>query len=122
MTFLEIYTGSHDISLYLGLSLSVVHTVLSLIYFAYRYAKGDDIPEHDYLDDILTISKIKCLVNPFYFKHPMYIILAALSLLMIPVMLATTWPAAPLTIIYYFIHRIRKVNIEKKKMWAKLKS
>jgi hypothetical protein len=125
MTFAEFYNFFGDIVIITGISLAVVYAVLSLIYFAYKYAKGDDIPYFNSLPD-LTMSNlldIRLYINPFYFKHPVHCMITSMGIFMTPFIVAVGWPVLiPLAVICYFIYRTRKVNLDKKKMWAELKS
>jgi hypothetical protein len=121
---IEIYRFFGDLAIVTGISLAVVYAVLSLIYFTYKYAKGDEIPElENSIPDIIitNLSDIRFYINPFYFKHPVYSIMTTVSIVIIPFIIAVGWPILiPLSIVFYFIHRTRKVNLDKKKMWGKL--
>jgi len=120
---IEIYRFFGDLAIVTGISLAVVYAVLSLIYFTYKYAKGDEIPELNSIPDITVtnLSDIRFYLNPFYFKHPLYSILTATGIVIIPFIIAVSWPALiPLSVVFYFVHRTRKVNLDKKKMWETL--
>jgi hypothetical protein len=120
---IEIYRFFGDLAIVTGISLAVVYAVLSLIYFTYKYAKGDEIPELNSIPDITVtnLSDIRFYLNPFYFKHPLYSILTATGIVIIPFIIAVGWPALiPLSVVFYFVHRTRKVNLDKKKMWETL--
>jgi hypothetical protein len=122
--FIETYKFFGDLAIVTGVSLAVVYAVLSLIYFTYKYAKGDDIPSHNAIPDIIitNLTDLRFYLNPFYFKHPVYSILTTMSIVTIPFIIAVSWPALiPLVVVFYFIQRARKINLEKKKMWQTLK-
>ena len=125
MSFYEFYSLSADIAGNVGPVAASIYSVLSLIYFAYRYAKGDDIPRFNDTPRI-TLSNlvaIKYYINPFYFKHPVDIIMTALYIGVGPLIVAVLWPGLiPAAAIFYFIQRTRKINLDKKKMWNELKS
>jgi hypothetical protein len=125
MTLLEIYRSFGDLAIITGVSLVVIYGVLSLIYFAYRYAKGDDYPDFTSIPalTITNLSDIRFYINPFYFKHPVICLMTAMSIFLIPCIVAVGWPVViPLAAVCYFIQRTRKVNLDKKKMWEELKS
>jgi hypothetical protein len=125
MTFAEFYKYLGDTAIISGMVLAAIYSVLSLIYFGYRYAKGDDIPKFFSLPDltITNLTDIKYYINPFYSKHPVNYIITALSIFAIPFIVAVGWPVLiPLAAVCYFIQRTRKVNLDKKKMWDELKS
>jgi hypothetical protein len=125
MTFVEYYNFYGNIIIASGMSIAVVYVVLSLIYFAYRYAKGDDIPDFTSIPDLSmsNLSDVRFYVNPFYFKHPVNFIMTAMGIFMLPFIVAVGWPVLiPLVGFYHFIVTTRKKNIEKKKMWEELKS
>jgi hypothetical protein len=125
MTLLEIYKSLGDLAIITGMTLAVIYVVLSLIYFVYRYAKGDDIPKFTSIPTltITNLSDIRFYINPFYFKHPVNCLMTAMSIFLIPFIVAVGWPVViPLAVICYFIQRTRKVNLDKKKMWEELKS
>ena len=125
MTLLEIYRSFGDLAIITSGSFVVIYVVLSLIYFAYRYAKGDDIPDFTSIPTltITNLSDIRFYINPFYFKHPVNCLMTAMSIFLIPFIVAVGWPVViPLAAVCYFIQRTRKVNLDKKKMWEELKS
>ena len=125
MTFLEHYKFYGDIVIITGISLAVVYAVLSLIYFAYRYGKGDDFPGFESIPTLTltNLLDIRFYINPFYFKHPINCMMTAMGIFLIPFIVAVGWPVLiPLAVIFYFIYRTRKVNLDKKKMWEELKS
>jgi hypothetical protein len=121
--FIETYKFFGDLAIVTGISLAVVYAVLSLIYFTYKYAKGDDILTHNTIPDITitNLSDIRFYLNPFYFKHPVYSIMTTMSIGTIPFIIAVGWPVLiPLAVVSYFIYKTRKVNLEKKKIWETL--
>ena len=125
MTFIDSYKFYVDIILWISLSLAALYLTLSLIYIAYRYSKGDDIPRFGDLASVQlnNLSVIRHYINPFYFKHPVDVITTAISIFSIPFIVAVGWPVLiPLALLCYFIQRTRKLNLEKKKMWERLKS
>jgi NADH:ubiquinone oxidoreductase subunit K len=122
MTFIDSYKFYVDIIFWISLSLAALYLTLSLIYVAYRYSKGDDIPSMDDLS-LNNLSVIRHYINPFYFKHPVDVITTAMCIFSIPYIVAASWPVLiPLALLCYFIQRTRKLNLEKKKMWGRLKS
>jgi hypothetical protein len=122
MTFIDSYKFYVDIILWISLSLAALYLTLSLIYVAYRYSKGDDIPSMDDLS-LNNLSVIRHYINPFYFKHPVDVITTTMSIFSIPYIVAASWPVLiPLALLCYFIVTTRKKNLDKKKMWERLKS
>lgn len=123
MTFINSYKFYVDIILWISLSLATLYLTLSLIYVAYRYSKGDDIPSMDVLPSLNNLSVIRHYINPFYFKHPVDVITTAMCISSIPYIVAAWYPVLiPLALLCYFIVTTRKKNLDKKKMWERLKS
>lgn len=103
-----------------GFVLAVIYATLSIIYYTYRYAKGDNHPSITDLN--LCRKDIVKLINPFYYKHPMNIFVIAMSFTGVPGGLALVWPILlPAGIIYFAVKKIRAKNLHKKKMWGTLK-
>jgi hypothetical protein len=99
-----------------GIVLAVIYGTLSLCYYVYRYAKGDDHPSITDLN--LDPRDMSRLINPFYYKHPMNIFVTTAVVGGIGIV----WPfLIPASIIYYAVNRIREKNLHKKKMWGTLK-
>jgi len=122
---IEIYRFFGDLAIVTGVSLAVVYAVLSLIYFTYKYAKGDEIPELNSIPDLTlsTLTNVRFYINPFYNKYPLYSILTATGIVTIPFIIAAGSPILiPFAAVCYFIHKTRKVNLHKKKMREKLKT
>ena len=110
MTFVEFYKYLGDTALNSGMVLAAIYSVLSLIYFGYRYAKGDDIPKFNSLPEITlsNLSDIRVYVNPFYFKHPMLYVSTAFSIISIPFIVGVGWPVLiPFAAISYLVQRTR---------------
>jgi len=115
------YESIIDISSILGLSISAIYTILSLCYFTYRYAKGDDWPRVDELD-VFSKKDILSLLNPCYFKHPATIFMTSLMIVGLVMGISLVWPIIiPAGVTYYAVNKIREKNLHKKKMWNELK-
>jgi RsiW-degrading membrane proteinase PrsW (M82 family) len=96
--------------------IAAIYGTLSLCYYVYRYAKGDDHPSIADLN--LNPRDMSRLINPFYYKHPMNIVVTT-SLLG---GLSVLWPVLiPAGVTYYAVNKIREKNLHKKKMWNILK-
>jgi hypothetical protein len=125
MISVEFYKFLGDTAINSGMVLAAIYSVLSLIYFGYRYAKGDDIPKFTSLPylTITNLLDIRFYINPFYFKHPANFMMTTMGIVTIPFIVGVGWPVLlPLAAVCYFIQRTRKVNLDKKKMWDELKS
>ena len=125
MTFIEYYRFGGNIVMHTGISLAILYAILSLVYFCYRYAKGDDIPAISSVPDLTmtNLLDIRYYINPFYFKHPVLYILTAMGIFMMMFLVAAGWPVLlPVTVAGCVIFRMRQVNLHKKKMWEELKS
>lgn len=106
----------------LGTGVAAIYATLSMIYWTYRYAKGDDYPNPKITDLDICRKDIIKLIDPFYYKHPMNIFIIALSLFFVPTGLAIVWPIIiPAGIFYFAVKKIRAKNLHKKKMWETLK-
>lgn len=117
---LEVFVIIAETGFTVGLILAAIYATLSFMYHIYRYAKGDNHPEITDLD--LNRKNIVKLVNPFYYKHPIYIVITAASIISVIASFAIVWPVIiPVGIIYYTVKKIREKNLHKKKMWETLK-
>lgn len=118
---LEMFVIIAETGFTVGLILAAIYTTLSIMYYTYRYAKGDNHPSITDLD--ICRKDIVKLINPFYYKHPMDIFLTALAFFVGVIGgLAIVWPVIiPVGIIYYSVKKIREKNLHKKKMWETLK-
>ena len=107
----------------LGTGVAAIYATLSMIYWTYRYAKGDDYPNPKITDLDICRKDIIKLIDPFYYKHPMAIFITALAFFVGVIGgLAIVWPVIiPAGIIYYSVKKIREKNLHKKKMWETLK-
>lgn len=115
------YESIIDISSILGLSISVIYTILSLCYFTYRYAKGDDWPRVSELE-LFSKKDILSLLNPCYFKHPANIFMTSITIVGLVLGISLVWPIIiPAGTVYYSVNKIREKNLHKKKMWNELK-
>lgn len=112
MTFFEVISNA---GLVIGTTLSITYLALSIIYLAYQYTKGEDIPEINSISD-LELSTVRYYINPFYFKNPAVTILTTCFFFIIPVIIALMWLVLiPVAAVWYFLYTTRKKNIEKRK-------
>jgi hypothetical protein len=103
-----------------GMILGAIYGTLALCYYVYRYAKGDNHPSIS--DCELHRKDVLKLLNPFYYKHPMNIMVTTMFFLGGIGGLAMVWPVLiPAGVTYYAVNKIREKNLHKKKMWNELK-
>lgn len=123
MNFVELYNLLIDLGTDIAMVLVGIFGAVSFSYFLYRYIKGDDIPDVlDIESDHDMKNNFKKWLNPFYFKHPLHIVVPA-GILFTSVTVSTLiWPVIiPCGLIWIAIDSTRKKNINKKKMWSILK-
>jgi hypothetical protein len=112
----------------LGINISALYFLLSIVNYIYKYIDGDDIPNIKDTPSLsfskeLFLSTIVAYINPFNFKNPILVIGTT-------VVIMSFFTLAPLLIIvlpivfplYYFANKLREKNKSKKKMWEELKS